>query len=118
MKCPGLPIAFANSAACELTGYSKEHMEWKNCRFLQGKKTEGAAVRMMTTSLRKVSVAVTRAPPLSRRCHVPAPSRCRFSLALSPPPTATLPARTGMFFALYLPACPPGHALHRPHHQL
>ena len=48
-------MAYANAAACELTGYSKDYMEGKNCRFLQGKKTEGAAVRMMTTSLRKVS---------------------------------------------------------------
>ena len=39
-------------------------MEGKNCRFLQGKKTEGAAVRMMTNAIRKASAARAPLPAL------------------------------------------------------
>ena len=52
MKVPGLPVTFCNSAMVKLTGYPKEHTQGKNCRFLQGKRTEAAAVRVMVSAIR------------------------------------------------------------------
>ena len=43
MKIPGLPVTWCNGAMVSLTGYEKGHTQGKNCRFLQGKKTEAAA---------------------------------------------------------------------------
>ena len=53
MKTPGLPVTFANSAMVALTGYPKDEIEGRNCRFLQGKKTEAAAVRAMVSAIRR-----------------------------------------------------------------
>ena len=52
MKIPGLPVTFCNSAMVNLTQYPKEHTQGRNCRFLQGKGTEAAAVRVMVTAIR------------------------------------------------------------------
>ena len=49
MKTPGLPVTYCNSAMVKLTGYPKEHTVGRNCRFLQGKRTEAAAVRVMVS---------------------------------------------------------------------
>jgi len=38
------PIVFANDAFCRLTGYSREEIVGRNCRFLQGAGTDPAAV--------------------------------------------------------------------------
>ena len=46
MKIPGLPMTFCNAAMVALTGYSKQNSQGRNCRFLQGKRTEAAAVRV------------------------------------------------------------------------
>ena len=43
-RTPGLPITFANRASLELTGRTEEDLVGKNCRVLQGQRTEGAAV--------------------------------------------------------------------------
>ena len=51
MRVQGLPIALANAAASTLTGYSREEMVGRNCRFLQGKKTSSAAIRAMTKAV-------------------------------------------------------------------
>ena len=45
MRVPGLPLAFCNRAAVALTGYDKCEMIGRNCRFMQGRTTQGAAVR-------------------------------------------------------------------------
>lgn len=34
------PIIFASAAFCHVTGYSKSEVEGRNCRFLQGEKTD------------------------------------------------------------------------------
>ena len=50
MRVEGLPLQFCNQAAVELTGYSKEQMVGRNCKFMQGRpsdSTETAAVRVM-----------------------------------------------------------------------
>ena len=60
MKIPGLPLHFVNSAMVRLTGYPAAHCQGKNCRFLQGKKTEAAAVRVMVTSIRAAKAATVR----------------------------------------------------------
>jgi len=62
MKMPGIPVVYANPAACALTGYPADQMINRNCRFLQGRRTEGAAVRQMTNAIRNakgVTVKVT-----------------------------------------------------------
>jgi PAS domain S-box-containing protein len=38
------PIAFVNDAFCRLTGYSREEIIGRNCRFLQGPESDPAAV--------------------------------------------------------------------------
>jgi len=38
------PIVFANDAFCRLTGYAREEIVGRNCRFLQGPETDLAAV--------------------------------------------------------------------------
>ena len=52
MKVPGLPVTYCNSAMVQLTGFPKDHTQGRNCRFLQGKRTEAAAVRVMVSSIR------------------------------------------------------------------
>ena len=53
MKTPGLPVTYVNKACTKLTGYTQDDFVGRNCRFLQGRRTEGAAVRAMTTAIRK-----------------------------------------------------------------
>lgn len=43
-RLPDNPIVFANEAFQKLTGYSKEEILGRNCRFLQGPDTSKAAV--------------------------------------------------------------------------
>ena len=60
MQVPGLPVTFANSAMVALTGYSKDSIEGRNCRFLQGKKSEAAAVRAMVAAIRGLKVTTVK----------------------------------------------------------
>jgi len=60
MRTPGLPITFANRASLELTGRAEDELVGKNCRVLQGQRTEGAAVRIITDSLRKAKPVILR----------------------------------------------------------
>jgi len=62
MKVPGLPLMFCNVSFEALTGYSKAEAQGRNCRFLQGKGTEAAAVREIVSSIRsakQITVRVT-----------------------------------------------------------
>lgn len=52
MDEPGLPLRWVNRAFERLTLWTNEECVGRNCRFLQGKKTEKPAVRMMVKSLR------------------------------------------------------------------
>merc|ERR1711995_288710 len=60
MKVPGLPVTYCNSAMVSLTGYPKAHTQGRNCRFLQGKKTEAAAVRVMVSAIRAAKPTTVR----------------------------------------------------------
>ena len=60
MKVPGLPVKMCNGAMVKLTGYPKSHTEGRNCRFLQGKRTEAAAVRTMVSSIRGAKATTVR----------------------------------------------------------
>jgi diguanylate cyclase (GGDEF)-like protein/PAS domain S-box-containing protein len=54
---PGNPITFVNQAFCELTGYSASEAIGRNCRFLQGPKTDVREVARIRRALRdEVSV--------------------------------------------------------------
>ena len=55
MNVPKLPLAFCNHAAEVLTGYEKHEMMGRNCKFLQGKKTQGAAVRAFAKAVREAT---------------------------------------------------------------
>lgn len=52
------PIVFANRAFRELTGYSKEEIVGRNCRFLQGPETDRSKVALIRRALDKREVAV------------------------------------------------------------
>lgn len=45
------PIIFANDAFCALTGYEREEIIGRNCRFLQGARTDPAVVAAIRTAV-------------------------------------------------------------------
>lgn len=51
------PVVFANGAFCRLTGYAREEVLGRNCRFLQGKDTDPETVRA-------IRQAVARGEPI------------------------------------------------------
>ena len=56
---PDNPIAFANKAFCELTGYRPEEIVGRNCRFLQGPDTDrGTIARVRDALARRTDIAV------------------------------------------------------------
>lgn len=56
---PDNPIAFANKAFCELTGYRPEEIVGRNCRFLQGPDTDRAMIGRVRDALaRRTDIAV------------------------------------------------------------
>ena len=56
-RLPDRPLVFANDAFCLLTGYAREEVLGRNCRFLQGPTTDPAAVT-------RIRNAVAAAQPL------------------------------------------------------
>ena len=60
MRVPGLPITYCNAAMANLTGYDKGEIFGRNCRFLQGAKTEAATVRAMVVAIRTATVTTVR----------------------------------------------------------
>ena len=55
---PDLPIVFANRAFRRLTGYDEEEILGRNCRFLQGPKTDSAAVGRVRDAIANEDVIV------------------------------------------------------------
>jgi PAS domain S-box-containing protein len=46
-RLPDNPVVFVNDAFCRLTGYAREEILGRNCRFLQGDGTDPAAVSLI-----------------------------------------------------------------------
>jgi PAS domain S-box-containing protein len=46
------PLVFVNDAFCELTGYDREEVIGRNCRFLQGPQSDPAAVESIRAAVR------------------------------------------------------------------
>ncbi len=53
MDQPDRPLVFVNEGFERLTGYSKEDVLGKNCRFLQGKETENEPVEALRKAVKK-----------------------------------------------------------------
>lgn len=54
------PMVYVNKTFLNMTGYTKEEVIGKNCRFLQGPDTEESAVSAIRTALReKTQIAIT-----------------------------------------------------------
>ena len=49
---PDTPLVFVNDAFCRLTGYSREEIIGRNCRFLQGRDTDPETVREIGEAVR------------------------------------------------------------------
>ena len=52
MATPGAPMAYINSEFCRITGFSHDETVGRNCRFLQGRKTQCEAVEILRDTLR------------------------------------------------------------------
>jgi PAS domain S-box-containing protein len=48
------PVVFANDSFCRLTGYSREEIVGRNCRFLQGPETDPETVRAIHDAVERV----------------------------------------------------------------
>merc|ERR1712070_1329918 len=53
MAMPGNPMFFVNQEFCRVTGYEKHEAQGRNCRFLQGPKTEPQSVAVIQDTLRR-----------------------------------------------------------------
>jgi PAS domain S-box-containing protein len=53
-RLPDNPVVFANNAFCRLSGYAREEILGRNCRFLQGPQTDPATVRRIHDSVARV----------------------------------------------------------------
>ena len=51
-RLPDNPLVFVNPAFERTTGYSREEVQGRNCRFLQGPDTDPAAVQAVRDALR------------------------------------------------------------------
>ena len=56
----GNPLIYVNKAWCTNTGYSRDEVLGRNCRFLQGPLTEAAAVKQLVAALRDGTDACVR----------------------------------------------------------
>ncbi|MER2264507.1 PAS domain-containing protein [Methylobacterium oxalidis] len=61
---PDNPIAFVNDSFCRLTGYSREEILGRNCRFLQGPETDPETVRRL-----REAIAAPRSIEIDIRNH-------------------------------------------------
>ena len=53
-RLPDNPVVFANDAFCRLSGYAREEILGRNCRFLQGPDTDRETVARIRESVRRV----------------------------------------------------------------
>ncbi len=52
-RLPDNPVVFANNAFCRLSGYAREEIVGRNCRFLQGPKTDPQTVAKIREAVRR-----------------------------------------------------------------
>merc|ERR1711988_704433 len=53
MAIAGNPMFYINQEFCKVTGYAKHEAMGRNCRFLQGPRTEPASVAVIQDTLRR-----------------------------------------------------------------
>ncbi len=53
-RLPDNPVVFANNAFCRLTGYDRDEIVGRNCRFLQGEDTDPVAVAKIREAVEEV----------------------------------------------------------------
>jgi len=53
MAIPGNPMLYVNREFCRVTGFAKKEAQGRNCRFLQGPRTEPASVAIIQDTLRR-----------------------------------------------------------------
>ncbi len=53
-RLPDNPVVFANDSFCRLSGYPRDEILGRNCRFLQGADTDPAVVRRIGDAVRRV----------------------------------------------------------------
>ncbi len=53
-RLPDNPVVFANASFCRLTGYTREEIVGRNCRFLQGPDTEPATRQALRDAIAKI----------------------------------------------------------------
>jgi len=53
-RLPDNPVVFVNDAFCRLTGYTRDEIVGRNCRFLQGDDTDPATVALVRDAVREV----------------------------------------------------------------
>ena len=53
-RLPDNPVVFANNAFCRLTGYDREEIVGRNCRFLQGPDTDPAVKQALRDAVKNV----------------------------------------------------------------
>lgn len=51
ISLPDAPIVYTNQAFLDLTGYRREEVVGRNCRFLQGPDTDGTAVQAIRNAM-------------------------------------------------------------------
>ncbi len=51
-RLPDNPVVFANDAFCHLTGYARDEVVGRNCRFLQGPDTDQATIESIREAVR------------------------------------------------------------------
>ena len=51
---PDMPIVYVNEAFCRITGYTRDEVVGRNCRFLQGPDTDPSAVDRLRSACNEV----------------------------------------------------------------
>ena len=51
---PDCPLMYVNEAFCSMTGYTREEIIGRNCRFLQGPDTDPASIARIRTAIKEV----------------------------------------------------------------
>ncbi|WP_445262078.1 PAS domain-containing protein, partial [Pseudomonas sp. EL_65y_Pfl1_R83] len=53
-RLPDNPVVFANNAFCRLSGYPRDEILGRNCRFLQGPESDPATVQRIREAVERV----------------------------------------------------------------